>query len=91
MPQSNPGLFGKSFAFDVMIDDTTKLPVIVAPEESVPKAFLNTIVGVIDGGKSASVGMGHTLGHVGLQWAGATVRNMIAGDTRVRFNAWGQP
>lgn len=90
MAQSNPGLFGDSFAFDVMIDDTTKLPVIVAPEKSVPKAILNTVVGVIDGGKSASVGMGHTLGHVALQWAGATVRNMVNGDTRVRLNAWSQ-
>lgn len=90
MAQSNPGLFGDSFAFDVMIDDTTKLPVIVAPEKGFVKALLNTIVGVVDGGKSASVGMGHTIGHVALQWTGATVRNMVNGDTRVRLNAWSQ-
>lgn len=90
MPHSNPSLFGDSFAFEVMIDDATGLPVIVAPEKSVPKAMLNTVVGVIDGGKSASVGLGHTLGHVVLQWTGATVRNMVNGDTRLRLNAWSQ-
>lgn len=88
MAQTNPGLFGDSFAFDIMIDSATDLPVVVAPEKSAVKAFLNTIVGVVDGGKSAACGMGHTLGHVGLQWAGATVRNAIQGDTRVRLNAW---
>lgn len=90
MAQSNPGLFGDSFAFEVMIDDTTKLPVIVSPEKNFPKAFLNTIVGVFDGGKSASVGLAHTTGHVALQWAGATVRNLVNGDTRLRLNAWSQ-
>lgn len=88
MAQVNPGLFGDSFAFDIMIDDTTDKPVVVAPEKSVTKAILNTVIGVIDGGKSAACGMGHTLGHVGLQWAGATVRNAVQGDTRVRLNAW---
>lgn len=88
MAQVNPGLFGDSFAFDIMIDEATDLPVVVAPEKGVAKAFFNTIVGVIDGGKSASCGLGHTLGHAGLQWIGASVRNAVHGDTRLRLNAW---
>lgn len=88
MANTKPTMFSDSFAFDIEIDATSKLPVVVAPETGVVKAALNTVVGVIDGGASGACGMGHTVGQVGLQWIGATVRNMVNGDTRVRLNAW---
>lgn len=78
----------KSYSFDVTLDATTGLPNGLANvKEGIVNALISEVTGLLNGGKSASVGMGHTTAEVLKFWGGATIRNMQNGEG-VRLNAW---
>lgn len=81
-------LLSDSYAFTIAVSEAGVPNGVAAVEQNFVKGLTNEFVGMFDGGKSHSVGASHTTAEVVKQWLGATVRNMVAGDTQIRLNAW---